>query len=339
MANNRKGQQAGQAKTDKPVDTALAIADRKLNAGVKTKYTAAVINPDLKWDTEKAYVMQILERNEFLAEVAKKNPISLVTAVLDCAALGLTLSPSSGYAYLVPKRPRQDAPYEVQLKISYKGMEQAVLQSGTVAAINTQLVYSNDEFDFGANENGPYMTFKMARGERGDLDGVFCSAKYANGEKYIEWMPIADINACEAASDLYSNGKNPAWKGAFKSEMQKKCCVRRADKHWPSSPVLDRINRIYDQESPMGFNTIDSTAVEVVSEGQIQTLRLALPKLTDDQFDVWLKRRAEAMEFASVHDVPKDDWDKFADGLKKRYAQMETMNQQAQDHVKTEAAS
>lgn len=337
MATNRKGQQAGQESKGKTVDTALALADRKLNAGVKTKYTAAVINPSLKWETERAYAMQLLERNDFLAGVAKTNPVSLVNAILDCAALGLTLSPSSGYAYLIPKRPRQDAPYEVQLKISYKGMEQAVLQSGTITAINTQLVYSNDEFEFGADENGPYLKFKMARADRGELDGVFCAAKYANGERYIEWMPIADIDACEAASDKYSNGNNPAWKGAFKPEMQKKCCVRRADKHWPSSPVLDRINRIFDQESPMDF--IEGVGHEVASEGQINELRLALPNLSDDQFNVWLNRRAEAMDFTSVRDVPKEQWDTFADGLVKRYNQMNDMNDKAKGHVKTETTT
>lgn len=337
MATKSKGQQAGQESKGKSVDTALALADRKLNAGVKNKYNTAIINPSLKWETERAYALQILERNEFLASVAKQNPVSLVTAILDCAALGLTLSPTAGFAYLVPKRPRQDAPFEVQLKISYKGMEQAVLQSGTVLGITTELVYANDEFDFGVDDNGPYLKFRMARGDRGEIEGGFCRAKYANGEVHIEWMPIADIDACEAASDTYSNGKNPAWKGAFKPEMRKKCIVRRGSKHWPNSPVIDRIQRSFDQESPMQFDAIEGTATEVVSEAKVKELRLALPKLSDDQFDVWLQRRAEAMDYVSVNDVPKDEWAKFSDGLVKRYAQMEGMNDKAKEHVKTEA--
>jgi phage RecT family recombinase len=307
----------------KKIDTALAIANVKLGAGAAAKFNAARITDNLKWQTEKMYVTQLIGRNDYLAQAIIETPISLLAALQDAASMGLSISPQLGHVYLIPQRPKQGAPLEVYAKVSYKGMEQSVLSSGTVLSITTELVYANDEFESGADMNGPYFTYKRARGdERGDLEGGFCLARYANGEKHLEWMTVADIMGCKAAATKAQRGETPpVWVGAFATEQYKKCIVRRAAKHWPSSPVIERLIQNFDVGNPMDFdkaNVIEGESVEVMGDEQVEAIRQALPGLSDEQATVWMTMAAKARGFDAIRDVPADRFDEVRDSLVKR---------------------
>lgn len=312
--------EAMNAASAKVVNTALAVIDKQLGSGTAAKYNAARLVEDLKWPTEKVYVKQLFERSDLLCKALLESPNTLPMALQSAAALGLTLDPNQALAFLVPQRPRQGAPYEVVLKVSYKGMEQAVLASGTVTAIQTELVYENDEFDYGVNIDGPYITFKMARGDRGALTDCFCLTRYANGEKHVEVMPVADLLAVEQAALAFGNGKAPAWTGKFRSEMQKKSCVRRAAKHWPKSPVLTKLTQVYDTENPMVFK--DMIEGEVVKptfgDAEIEQLDEALASLPEAQRAKWYAMKAQAEGYAGIREVPLELFEKFKGDLVQR---------------------
>lgn len=307
---------------EKKIETALAIANEKLGTGAAAKYNAAKSVSDLKWQTEKMYVLQLIQRSEYLAQAILDTPISLQVALQDAANLGLSISPQLGHVYLIGQRPKKGFPLEVYAKVSYKGMEQAVLRSGTVLSITTELVYENDEFDFGTNMDGPYLTFKMNRGERGTLQGGFCLARYSNGEKHVEWMPVADIEGCKAAAAKAQFGEvPPVWLGAFATEQYKKCIVRRAAKHWPSSPVIERLIQNFDVGNPMEFgsaNIIEGEHVELLSDAQIEEIRKSLDTLTDEAAAMWMSMSAKSRDYETIRDVPASRFDEIKDSLVKR---------------------
>lgn len=324
------------ANSAKIVGTALAVIDTQLGSGTAAKYNAARLVDDLKWSTEKAYVKQIFERSELLCKALLESPYSLPVALQSAAALGLTLDPNQSLAFLVPQRPRQGAPYEVVLKVSYKGMEQAVLASGTVTAIQTELVYENDEFDYGVNIDGPYLTFKMARGDRGALTDCFCLARYANGEKHVEVMSAADLAAVEEAAFTFGNGKAPAWAGHFKPEMQKKSCVRRASKHWPKSPVLAKLAQVYDTENLMVFETkggvIEGELVApTLGDIELAALDEALAALPEEQRAKWYLMKAQAEGYPSIRDVPLELFEKVKADLTHRLGLFQKNRQPQQE--------
>lgn len=308
------------AKQAKTVTTALAVIDAKLGSGASAKYNAVRLVDTLKWQTEKIYVRQIFERSEKLCEALLASPISLLGAVQTAAALGLTLDPAQGLAYLVPQRPRKGAPFEVVLKVSYRGMEQAVLASGSVTAITTELVYENDDFDYGVGIDGPFLKFKMARGDRGGLQGGFCLARYANGERHVEWMPLTDLIAVEAAAIAFSNDNSPAWAGRFKPEMQKKSIVRRASKHWPKTPVLAALQQAFDIENPMDFKApeLPGEAVEVFGDPEVGQLETLLDPLPEAQRAEWMLRTAEALGYHAITEVPRERFQEVFDRLDHR---------------------
>lgn len=323
-SNTRTDFTAMNARAAQTVGTALAVIDKQLGSGTAAKYNASRLTEDLRWQTEKVYVKQIFERSELLCTALLANHTSLIVALQSAAALGLTLDPNQSLAFLVPQRPRQGADYEVVLKVSYKGMEQSVLASGTVSAIQTELVYENDEFDFGVGIDGPYLAFKMARGDRGGLQGGFCLARYANGERHVEWMPVEDLLAVELAAFEFGNGKAPAWKGSFKPEMQKKSIVRRASKHWPKSAVLAKLAQVYDAENPMAFERSGVIEGELVAptlgDAEVAQLDAVLEALPEADRAKWMAMKANAEGFDSIRDVPLTLFDKVKGDLSHRVA-------------------
>lgn len=318
----------------KKISTALAIAEQKLGSAAAAKYNAARIADTLKWQTEKMYVMQLIGRSDYLAQAIIDTPVSLLVALQDAANLGLSLSPQLGHVYLIPQRPKQGAPLEVYAKVSYKGMEQAVLLSGTVKSITTDLVYENDTFARGVNMDGPYFNFEMARGDRGELQGGFCLARYANGEKHLEWMPMADIMGCKAAATKAQRGETPpVWVGAFATEQYKKCVVRRAAKHWPSSPVIERLIQNFDVGNPMDFdkaNIIEGQSVQVLGDVQVEEIRLALPQLPDEMAAQWMHMAAKARGFDSIREVPVERFEEVRDSLVARAKMIEERRKEAE---------
>ena len=67
------------------------------------------------------FARQQLLKNEFTLKTAANNPNSLQAAVLNVAAIGISLNPASAHAYLVP---RDGA---ICLDISYRGLSKLSL--------------------------------------------------------------------------------------------------------------------------------------------------------------------------------------------------------------------
>jgi phage RecT family recombinase len=321
----------------KKIGTALAIANTKLGGGAAAKFNAAKTVETLKWQTEKMYVTQLIGRSDYLAQAIIETPISLLAALQDAASLGLSLSPQLGHVYLIPQRPKKGAPLEVYAKVSYKGMEQSVLLSGTVKSITTDLVYANDVFESGVNMDGPFFNYQRAREDRGELQGGFCLARYANGEKHLEWMPVADIMGCKAAATKAQFGETPpVWVGAFASEQYKKCIVRRAAKHWPSSPVIERLIQNFDVGNPMDFdkaNVIEGESIAVLGDDHVNAIREALPLLSDTESATWMTLAAKARGFDDIRSVPVDRFDEVKDSLIARFQMLSLRQQEAQKSV------
>lgn len=297
-----------------------AIADAQLGNNVRVRFEHAA--PDLNFDSERRYLLQLMQRNPALAAAAAQSPNSLATALLDAAAMGLTLSPTLGLMYLKPQAPSKDAPKEVVAVPSYKGLETVALRGNGITGITTELVYSNDKFQRGVTIDGPVLAFDMALGDRGDLLGGFCLTRFANGERHVEWMPVTDLEACQVAAMNAAGGKlPPSWRGPFADEMRKKCIVRRAAKHWAlantggMSAVLAAVDR---EVNLPDINDGEGEPKVCIGDADIAKIREALAELEEPEQDLWMKRKAEAMGYASIRDVPADQTEAVCTSLRLR---------------------
>lgn len=304
-------------------ENALAIIDAKLGQTEERKFAAmfpsVMDNGSQIFAAQKHYLQQLVSRNEQLQAAVQASPGSVVSAMLDLAAMHLSLSPTLGQAYLVPQRAKKDGPMEVQVVPSYKGLETAILRDGIATSIGTQLVYENDTFEYGTTLDGPVLNFRMAMGDRGKLIGGFCLIRLKNGDKHVEWMAVNEIDACQEAALNKAGGKMPpSWRGAFRTEMQKKCIVRRAVKHVGLTDMSEQVLKSIDRDSGIGDDAETVEVTPLIGDAEIRTIREVLPELESQEQDQWLMRKAQAMGFDSIRDVPADQTQKVKDDLRAR---------------------
>lgn len=211
----------------------------------------AKIHNAVDYRREASFAIQALNDNEFLAATAMKNQDSLKRAVINVAAIGLSLNPVTKLAYLIPRKGK------ICLDISYKGLVALAADDGSIKWAVAQLVRQKDEFEFLGVGKEPRHKFEPFGEDRGPVIGVYCVAKTNQDEFIVDLMSIAEVHKIRGRSESYKSGKNSPW-FTDEDEMIKKTSIRRASKSWPSVPSRERLR----------------TAVEITNEEVMQLPQL-----------------------------------------------------------------
>lgn len=184
-------------------------------------------NKLVAWAEESQFAIQALQKNDVLA---KCQVHSVQNAVINVAAIGLTLNPALGYAYLVPEKG------ECNLKVSFKGLLKIATDSGSIKWVKAEIVKANDKFTYKGpcelplHEMNPF-------GDRGATVGVYCVAKTCEGDYLVDVMSAAEIAKIRKAAK-----QDYVWT-AWPDEMAKKAIIKRASKQWPKTDTDDRLDR------------------------------------------------------------------------------------------------
>ena len=170
------------------------------------------------------------------------DPTSLLSAVMESAALGLTPSGVLGESYLVPRGGA------VNLQVGYKGLVKLALESGQVRQIVARPVYAKDRFtySFGLEED-TFEHVPTEDAERGDVVRAYAIARMIDGPAQLEVTALADILQAKAVAQT-SNVWNQ-WFGA----MAAKTSVRRLCRLLTLSPEYHRALAIDDGEIAPGI--------------------------------------------------------------------------------------
>lgn len=179
------------------------------------------------WAEESQFAIQSLQKNETLAKCA---PHTVQNAVINVAAVGLTLNPALGYAYLVPEGG------ECNLKVSFKGLLKIATDSGSILWAKAEIVKENDDFEYLGVCTAPIHKMNPFK-ERGATIGVYCVAKTNDGDFLVAHMSMEDINKVKNAAKIKT-----VW-NAWPDEMIKKAMIKRASKQWPKTDKTDRLDR------------------------------------------------------------------------------------------------
>lgn len=199
-------------------------------------FVGAVTDQSVTWAKESQFAIQYFQRNDYLAKTALSNPTSAQNAIINVAAIGITLNPASKLAYLVPRDGM------VCLDISYMGLLHLAQSTGSIKWGQCKLVYSNDTYESNGLDTAPTHKYN-AFGDRGDVVGGYCTVKTADGDYLTEEMGLAEIKATEATS----KAKNGPWKN-FWEEMARKTIVKRASKYWPRAERLDNAIHVINED-------------------------------------------------------------------------------------------
>lgn len=177
------------------------------------------------WEKESQFAIQLLQANDYLANVARQNPAATQNAIINVAAIGVTLNPAMKHAYLVPRKGK------VCLDISYMGLIDLACDSGSIRWAQAVIVRKNDNFRLTGLGERPIHDHSPF-GDRGDIVGVYCTAKTSDGDYLTECMSIEDVYKIRDRSESYSKKKQGPWV-SDPEEMIKKTVVKRAYKYWP----------------------------------------------------------------------------------------------------------
>lgn len=273
----------------------------------------------VKWAKESQFAIQAFQRNETLYNTAVSNPSSAQNAIINLAAIGITLNPASKLAYLVPRKG------VVCLDISYMGLLHLAQSTGSILWGQCKLVHSNDVYESNGLDSAPSHKYN-AFGDRGVVVGGYCTVKTPEGDYLTEEMSLAEIKATEATS----NAKNGPWKN-FWDEMARKTIVKRASKYWPRAERLDTAINYVNTEGGEGNNFSEKTVPEKditpITAEQSDRINSILISV-DSTFDS-LKKACQSMTgrvVESQSELTSSEASKLISSLERKLANKEVSN-------------
>lgn len=234
-------------------------------------FTNALSADVVKWEKESQFAIQYFQKNDFLAKTALSNPTSAQNAIINVAAIGISLNPASKLAYLVPRDGM------VCLDISYMGLLHIAMESGVILWGQAKLVHANDTYESNGLDKAPTHKYN-AFGERGDVVGVYCTVKTPGGDYLTEEMSLSDIEAVRKTSKAAYHDKGP-WVNHW-NEMARKTVVKRSAKYWPKASRLDNAIHVLNEEEGVWIEpTMPHTPEEQVQSDENAKEQALIEKL------------------------------------------------------------
>lgn len=168
-------------------------------------------------------------------------PISLAACIVQSSILGLEPNSLLGEAYLIPFWNSKAKAYDCQLMPGYLGLVKLARNSGQLAMIDAQPVYSNDEFSFSKGSDTYWVHTWPRTGDRGELQGYWAGYVLKDGSKNFEYMTVEQIEQhrnkfSKGAFDKQGDLQGP-WKLA-PDWMYRKTVLRQLIKLMPKSVEL-----------------------------------------------------------------------------------------------------
>ena len=191
----------------------------------------------MNFNREAGFAIQILTNNPYLM---KCDPDSVKHAVVNVALTGITLNPALKYAYLVPRKVKNEL--KCILDISYMGMIKILTDAGAVKNVDAGVIYQNDRYDFRRGSD-PYFKHVPALSGRGEKIGAYAIAFLRDGGFQFEILGREDIEKVRATSESYKNEegrKYSPWE-TWEDEMWKKTVLKRLFKLLPKTNFSDQL--------------------------------------------------------------------------------------------------
>lgn len=200
----------------------------------------AMAGDSLSFEREAGFAIQILTANDYAARIATENRQSVINSVVNVAAIGISLNPAKRQAYLVPRDGR------ICLDISYMGLLDLAIQSGSVLWGQAELVYEQDGFALNGFDRPPTHNRNPFAKERGPIVGAYVVVKTRDGDYLTTCMQIDEVFDIRDRSSAWkawiSQQKKCPWV-TDEGEMIKKTVIKRAYKLWPKTERFERVER------------------------------------------------------------------------------------------------
>ncbi len=157
--------------------------------GAEASFQSVLVDRSLNFEREAGFAIQILTSGDYIAKLAAGDRQSVVNAVTNIAAIGISLNPAKKQAYLVPRKGK------ICLDISYMGLIDLAIDSGSIMWAQAALVHANDAFTLNGFDKPPTHSFNPFSKERGEMVGAYVVVKMHSGDYLTECMSREEIDA------------------------------------------------------------------------------------------------------------------------------------------------
>ncbi|MGL6124264.1 MAG: recombinase RecT [Shewanella sp.] len=254
----------------------IKIIENAIMAAEK-QFLAVLTDNSMVFAREAGFAIQAIIKNDYLLGIAKKSPQSVVNAIVNLAAMGLSLNPAGREAYLVPRGGA------IVADIGYLGYCKLATEGGSIEWVQAHCVYEKDRLLLGGIDAKPIFERDAFSKDRGVFVGVFCTAKTTTGAFLTGTMTTDDITSIKTRSESGKKGTGP-WKTDFE-EMAKKTVIKREQKLWPKNPRLSAAIQ-YSNDTGEGIDfsipTIESPTGTELKEPEKQ---LTLMQIAEKEAD------------------------------------------------------
>ena len=240
----------------------IQVANFINNLEEKFIQVSAENETELKFKQESQFAIQLLQENSFLLKIAQSNPDSLKNAIINIGAVGLTLNPIEKKAYLIPRKGR------VCLDVSYMGLVDIAINTGSIRFVQAKQVYSKDEFEILSATKEPVHKYNPFK-ERGEWVGSYCLAKTCDGDYLTEPMNKEEIENVRDRSESWKKNRSGPWATDF-LEMAKKSTIRRGYKLWPKTNKSIRMDHAVSMLDEIEGIDFEKEKAEAEEQKQIE---------------------------------------------------------------------
>lgn len=200
--------------------------------------------------------MTVLQNNQKLQNC---NPISFISAVVQCAQLGLEPDSTLGLVYLVPfKR-------NVKLMFGYRGIIRLACRGGDVSDVKGVVVYEKDDFDYAEGTERFIRHRPSLEKDRGERVCAYAVAYYRDGRKPAQVIvPPWKVEEAKRSAQRSGDSDSP-WQ-THTDAMWAKTAVRRLEPQLQLDPVAQRafvMDALGDRDQPQ-FQNLQTPAGVVI---------------------------------------------------------------------------
>lgn len=257
---------------------------------LKNEFEQVCSEPSIAFKRESEFAMQIFANNDYLANVAVNNLVSVRSAIMNVSAIGISLNPAQKLAYLVPRDKK------VCLDISYMGLMHIAQQSQAIKWCQSSIVRQNDNFQLTSIDTAPrheYNAFATQE-QRGEIVGAYTVVKTEDGDYLTHTMAIADIYAIRDRSTAWkawiSKKKSCPWV-TDEEQMILKTVVKQAAKYWPRRERLDKaidyVNTEAGEGIDFGNEQQEPKDITPASEDQLKAITDLMLKVNGEWSDTF----------------------------------------------------
>lgn len=265
--------------------------------GAQSQFENVLSDKTLNFEREAGFAIQVLGASDFAMKTAMGNRQSVINAVVNVAAIGISLNPAKKQAYLVPRDGR------ICLDISYMGLLDLAIQSGSILWGQAELVNEADGFELNGFDKPPTHKRNPFAKDRGAIVGAYVVVKTKDGDYLTTCMQIDEIYEIRNRSSAWKSGRSCPWK-TDEGEMVKKTVIKRAYKLWPKTERLDGAVHFLNTENGEGLAVIEEAKQQ--KPGPVISAKDAM-KEEYDNLSIERRQIVDAVAAAVIEHFEKDD--------------------------------